>query len=339
MLARSKFLLPLFTTVVGLLIAIGGFILTPQASASPVAEQYAERALELVAERHLNSRKADWKKLKAEFRQRLSGDETTSDTYTDIEWLLMQLGEKHSFLIRPGALKQQGVTTSGKRATTSMPQVTWVGRDIRLVNLPPLITFGAEGEMLGRQYEASLRQELSDPSTPPICGWIVDLRQNTGGNMWPMLNGLGSLLGPSPLGYFMYPDGSNVPWVRVNGRISTGERSMRPTPKQSSDNKLPIPMPVAVLIGPNTMSSGEMVAIAFRGRTNTRFFGSPSAGLTTGDVPHTLSDGAVLVLTETGIADYMLRPIRGPIEAEVSQPSRDGLESAVNWLHSFCATR
>jgi C-terminal processing protease CtpA/Prc len=28
-----------------------------------------------------------------------------------------------------------------------------------------------------------------------LAGWIVDLRNNGGGNMWPMLTGIGSILG------------------------------------------------------------------------------------------------------------------------------------------------
>src|SRR5438270_7244326 len=35
---------------------------------------------------------------------------------------------------------------------------------------------------------------------PPACGWIVNLRQNGGGLMWPMLAGIGPLLGEGEAG-------------------------------------------------------------------------------------------------------------------------------------------
>ncbi|MDQ3856296.1 MAG: PDZ domain-containing protein, partial [Chloroflexota bacterium] len=37
-------------------------------------------------------------------------------------------------------------------------------------------------------------------------GWIVDLRRNTGGNMWPMLAGVGPLVGEGVLGAFVFSD-------------------------------------------------------------------------------------------------------------------------------------
>jgi len=42
------------------------------------------------------------------------------------------------------------------------------------------------------------------------AGWIIDLRGNSGGNMYPMLAGLSSLLGEGVLGYDVYPDGRSM---------------------------------------------------------------------------------------------------------------------------------
>ena len=51
------------------------------------------------------------------------------------------------------------------------------------------------------------------------------------------------------------------------------------------------------MIGPQTASAGEATAISFRGRPNTRFFGTASYGLTTGNEGFPLSDGAIILLT------------------------------------------
>jgi C-terminal processing protease CtpA/Prc len=55
--------------------------------------------------------------------------------------------------------------------------------------------------------------------------------------------------------------------------------------------------PVAVLIGPLTASSGEAVAIAFRGRARTTSFGQPTAGLSSANEMFPLPDGAMIGLT------------------------------------------
>ena len=61
--------------------------------------------------------------------------------------------------------------------------------------------------------------------------------------------------------------------------------------------------PIAVLVGSRTASSGEATATAFHGRPDTRFFGQPTAGLTTSNEPLALSDGALLILTMSVFTD------------------------------------
>ena len=61
--------------------------------------------------------------------------------------------------------------------------------------------------------------------------------------------------------------------------------------------------PVAVLFGPRTGSSGEASVLAWRGRPQTRSFGQPTAGVSTGNVVQTLADGSRLLLTTTVMRD------------------------------------
>jgi hypothetical protein len=55
-------------------------------------------------------------------------------------------------------------------------------------------------------------------------GWIVDLRDNVGGNMWPMLAVAAALLDDGSLGFFVVPGGRCLAWsldrgcVRLDGR-------------------------------------------------------------------------------------------------------------------------
>ncbi len=50
-----------------------------------------------------------------------------------------------------------------------------------------------------------------------VCGWIVDLRDNPGGNMWPMVAGLGPILGEGVLGFFVDPDSVVDTWTYADG--------------------------------------------------------------------------------------------------------------------------
>lgn len=44
------------------------------------------------------------------------------------------------------------------------------------------------------------------------------------------------------------------------------------------DNKINIGIPIAIIIGNNTYSSGEIAAVIFRGRNNVKFFGDKTGG-------------------------------------------------------------
>jgi C-terminal processing protease CtpA/Prc len=61
--------------------------------------------------------------------------------------------------------------------------------------------------------------------------------------------------------------------------------------------------PVAVLIGPKTISAGEALAISFIGRPNTRLFGEPSFGFTTALLVFGLPDGALIAIPFAFFAD------------------------------------
>src|SRR5207244_11064020 len=121
-------------------------------------------------------------------------------------------------------------------------------------------------------------------------------------NFWPMLAGIGPILGEGELGAFVgNPNKPDEIWSYNNGRsfLKYEEMAQADHPYQL---KQPFP-PVAVLISPLTASSGEIVVVAFRGRPNTRSFGEPTAGATTANIDSDLSDGARLFVTSAIDAD------------------------------------
>ncbi|MFF4410231.1 S41 family peptidase [Streptomyces sp. NPDC001262] len=168
------------------------------------------------------------------------------------------------------------------------------------------------------------------------CGWVVDLRQEDGGGMWAPLAVLGRVLGDGDVGMFVGPDGKKSVWTVEDGNPRDGEASWGSgAPVAHPD------APVAVLTGKATASAGEAVAIAFRGRPDTRFFGQRTLGLPTGNNAHRLSDGAVLILTEGKDADRTGRIYNGRIspDEEIPDGGRDALEAAKDWLLSQRACR
>lgn len=138
------------------------------------------------------------------------------------------------------------------------------------------------------------------------CGWIVDLRSNSGGNMWPMLLGVAPLLRTSPtgveeVGSFATARASQR-WSLTPTMVQIEGRPMLGFGRPGYSLKQP-GAPVAVLVGSNTGSSGEATMLSFRGRPQARSFGQSTAGFSTSNDTRPLVDGSVLAITTAVMKD------------------------------------
>lgn len=280
----------------------------PQAKDPPIgpaAASYLERALDTLQAVTLRSDSIPWRVVRDSAFLLAAGAREPRDTWGAIDWALHRVNQ-HSFLQapRPGAVHR---LVSGHYGYVHVPQRG--GASVSLAD--------------------SLHVAVGSLEAAGACGWIVDLRGNGGGNMWPMLAGIGPLLGDSLVGSFgtgptadrwYYRDGlSGI--LHPNGQLDTLTRiTGRPVQLRRAD------APVAVLIDGGTGSAGEDVAIAFLGRPNVRTFGSPSAGYTTINRGSRLPDGANMVVTTGYNVDR-----RGVVHPTRLEPDSAVGEAAAGW--------
>jgi C-terminal processing protease CtpA/Prc len=149
---------------------------------------------------------------------------------------------------------------------------------------------------------------LADLRAAGACSFIIDLRRDHGGDMFPMIAGLAPLFADGPVGSFVANQGETV-WRIENHGVSNAWNDVRPAKPHPLDRGALLP--VAVLTGPGTASSGESVLVSFIGRPATRSFGQPSAGLSTSNGFHPLSDGAALAVMNAVLADRAGRARNG----------------------------
>lgn len=154
----------------------------------------------------------------------------------------------------------------------------------------------------GDEYATAVQQLIRDIDTHQPCGWIVDLRENEGGGIGPMLAGLGPILGEGQVGASVDVNGSKQIWSYQDGRALAAGQVFAQVHRPAYELKAASP-PVAVLTGMKTASAGEAIVVAFRGRPNTRSFGLYTAGVPTGNAGFILSDGAMIALTVAVFAD------------------------------------
>ena len=125
-----------------------------------------------------------------------------------------------------------------------------------------------------------------------VKGIVLDLRLNGGGAMFPMMLGLEQLLHEGKIGSFETKNREN--WIIQNNSFYLDTNLLTTIiPKCRIDNK---EIPVAVLIGRATGSSGEFLTIAFKKRKNTVFIGANTAGYITSTQGFKINDAVTLLL-------------------------------------------
>ncbi len=292
-------------------------IVTDAALPKPVTE-LLDAAVALTKKNALRASSVDWPAVEPLVYALAAGAATTADAYPAIRYMLGRLGDRHSSLMPPA---QVALFASGA-ITNPMPEIRALPEGVGFISVPAYAGSQADGM---QAYARRVHADMAALREKASCGFVVDLRGNGGGNMWPMLAGLKPLLGGGTVGTFESPARSTK-WV-VGQRVD-----VEPPPGLSALESAW----VAVITGPRTVSSGEAVTVAFRGRPRTRSFGQPTGGLSTSNSGFRLPDGATLLLTSAVFADRNGQRYGGAIEPDEAVSAVDGadpaLAAAVAWL-------
>jgi C-terminal processing protease CtpA/Prc len=316
---------------------------------APEVARYTEEVLDLMENRSVRREAIDWSRLRDEVQRMLLGAKTTADAYPAITFAVRLLDDDHSAFITPAQLQRMMPKLKGRVSASPDSEISAEavrgeilsssGEDTLPIGYVFLPAFGGASTDLQQAYADSVVAALGRVQDSEPCGWVVDARSFSGGNMWPALAGLGPLLGEGTVLHLVNPDSTIRDVVYRNGRIELAGapvlRVERPAPISSE-------RPVAVLFGPRTGSSGEAVVIAFRGRPQTHSFGQPSAGFATSNDTFPLSDGAVLNLTTNRIADRTGTVQNQQLRPDTSVPTRasgqqdPAINAARSWLADQC---
>jgi carboxyl-terminal processing protease len=321
----------------------------PASGISPAAKAYLEQALDLMQKEALHKKSVDWAKVRNETLAHAKGAQTTFDAYPAIAFALTQLQEHHSWMQLPDSMpadKRQAISAemmkiSGKTQTDPKPSPffpqkemqehidRYEGKVFAHVFVPMCVGPYADWEKNGpyfQEFVDKLHGLVMDLQSQKPQGWIIDLRGNGGGNMWPMLAGIGIVIGEGDLGAFISADDERAPWFYRSGkagvRMSDGKEEVSSEMKQPPFAFSELPW-VALLFDRGTGSSGEAVAISFAGRPRARSFGEHTGGFSTSNQMYPLSDGASLFLCNGIEADRTGKLYPDGLEPDTNVPGTD----------------
>jgi len=144
---------------------------------------------------------------------------------------------------------------------------------------------------------------INSINSKKVKGWIVDLRVNTGGNMYPIMLGLKEFIGNDLVfgGFINSKNEITGNWeIRKNQLLIDNNLLER---KSELTIKPKIDIPIVILISRYTASAGEMLLISLIGRPNTYIVGEPTANYTTAVQGFVINENAAINLSTDYVFD------------------------------------
>lgn len=298
-------------------------VFTAEVHAQPAVDSLKailDLSLDKFEEMSLHRRTIDWKTFRANaYRE--------TDGITNRDSLLHKFSRFYEWLNDDHGFVQTETYTSGWNKTKSVRKrsvmldsvlrkgpyfkVALIGKDIGYFRIPQVTASGRES--IEKQIKR-LTDSLCQLSQHPLKGWIIDLRLNRGGNVWPMLGSLSRLFKDGPIGGIKFLDERDDRCIIVeDGKLGYEEKFGLTIPVCKLFSEA---MPVVVLTGQLTASSGETVALAFKSRPNAILIGETTAGYTTSNNSVIITSGVQL-----NIATAFMKDNSGEIYPEGIPPA------------------
>ncbi len=284
---------------------------------------YLDSIFHLAKETSVVRNEVNWTAIKKEYDRLSINAKTEKDIIPAVKFLLKSLGDFHG-RIWVDQVPHNGVVKDFVESNFELPpdllreyqygKIPFSGKMVQKKYgylMIPGIMMSDQDESNAQKIKA-LVCNLQKEHHPEA--WILDLRLNGGGTMFPMLSGLSPFLGEDTIGYFLNPaTGYQDSWHLKNGNFNFSDYQYT-NYEMKIDGCENIDLEktkVAVLVSASTSSSGEVTTLAFRNRDNTILIGENTAGYTTGVSWNTLSDKVVMQIAQNYYADRKKNMYKG----------------------------
>ena len=174
--------------------------------------------------------------------------------------------------------KTEGADTKDAASRITVPVTR---AEYRRSTLSSSVINGNVGYLSISEFQASTKEQFTDAinslTEKKVAGLVIDLRNNSGGDMAAMAEVLDPLL----------PAGGTVSYVNKAGKKTEEFRS------KSSQ----IPLPVSVIVNRSTFGAAELFAADIKDYKRGKLIGEKTAGYGTKDEVLPLSDGSAIMLS------------------------------------------
>ncbi|NML38827.1 hypothetical protein HHL17_16595 [Chitinophaga sp. G-6-1-13] len=299
----------------------------------------------LVKERSVYKQRVNWDSLTPAIYRQL--DVTKADSaeavLSTFGTLMQALKDMHSSMSYKGKVNGNPDAWAfvNSKITPEMREAVKKGYDrLRIAMLPgnygyisiPAAGIEATEDMqVAVEKMTAIAQRISDSlctlQSKPLNGLIIDLRLNTGGSTPALIGGMAAVLQDGLCFAFSTSGNAREEMRLKDGNLFYDTLQMTKLKNLSRPKKA---VKVAVLISGYTTSAGEHAAIALKGSSHTRFFGSPTRGQITGNETIFLRKDVTLSLSTAWAEDKTGRKYMVDVVPDVLVPAGADFEHLDN---------
>lgn len=244
-------------------------------------KSYVWECVDVMQRHSLYSKNVDWHAARDTVSRKLSAASSLSDAEAIVIWVFSLLKDHHGLYggidtsyryPSPGAERKFSESILSEYKKPRAVKTAMLQGGIAYYKMPAVI-IGSNTQKM-KEWANTLMDSFCHIASQNPRAYIIDLRMNNGGNSEPMWQTLRFLVG----------DRNRVRLATAGGKVirdanDTVSISYRQAGTPDRLCTIDGRVPVAVLIGPGTASSGEIMALSFTTRKNTRLFGEPTIGV------------------------------------------------------------
>lgn len=308
---------------------------------------FIDSALHTMQKNSVFAKQVNWKKMKATVHRMAKNAKSYTEAAPAIKYAFDALGDKHGWLVfgneeyrNPAFSPDTGrVSENMKQAAAKGPKVycSVLADMYAYVSIP---FFGGQTDEQMIRFAQRIQDSLCKGITSSTRGIIIDLRLNAGGNIYPMLAGLSNVLGDGDVSITRNEKGKISSRTSIQGNKIIQDGLVRTMLTNNCGDLTGLP--VAVITGPITGSSGEAMAIAFTGRKKTTLIGEATGGYTTANNGFLLAgEHYGMVLAVDYMTDRSGKPYYDDVKPDIeikggddffNRPNDKKIQAAISWL-------
>ena len=230
---------------------------------APDVKKYLQHLVNKLREFRVGRDEVDWKQVESKTLTAAAGAQSITDAYPAIRVALAEI--RDPWAMYRSALGQV-VGPDQPRCLRTIATAPTVSGDVGYLKVAPVPNRGIRAE---REAAVAVRTALKKGDTDGAVNWIIDLRGHFMGSLASAVVGLSPLMGDGTVFKMQYantvvPFNSSQSSIKSDGQelqMDIGKFALTNTKRR-----------IAVLVDGGTAGVGELLAIAFEGRSDARVF-------------------------------------------------------------------